>query len=436
MQSNILRSVDHSYIWGSQVGSQVQWGHSDSNLIFNNIDATKAVLNDTVRAVSFDLISNQSRYMNCPIYHISADGRWGASPNLFKVHFTQKGYGIDNNDILKKIGTKSNNGAPSSDGIYITDLRTKSCRLLVSLARMAQAAGLPLTSPTYGFHVKWSSDGTKLLCVIRTLELPVSSSSADFRFRLSDVRKRSKGARVRVQHLFVIYVGLSPSDSLQSLKRKELKRSEIQYLLSWSSAPFLFRAASSLKPVHLMDGNHPSWVGDTHLVTMNLENKLRAAVDETRGRKTTTKRWSVVVIDTDQNHSSRFPEGAVPAIFALTSWRALLNASDYRTFPSPETVPFLFLQWLLRRSSILFASDAQRVTAVEIHAIGSGHPSVIDGRFLLLDAYAKERALLDAYYPGKLREGTVPLRLVDLVTQKEVWLLQVTAIHLSLFTRQ
>jgi len=72
------------------------------------------------------------------------------------------------------------------DGIYITDLKRNTCRLLVSLKalvdripnkliqkcnRRRSSSGSTYTyPPTYGFHTKWSSDGKMIMFVLRTLE--------------------------------------------------------------------------------------------------------------------------------------------------------------------------------------------------------------------------------------------------------------------------
>ena len=168
---------------------------------------------------------------------MSPDGRFGAAPNMTKMHVTQWGYGIKL--PTKQPGLESteyNDGAPSTDGIFITDLMTGRCRLLVSLLDIALAVGLNAHVPTYGFHVKWSPDGQLLMFVVRTMELAV---------RIDGLA----GKRFRTQHLIVL----------------NADGSNIRKILTWGS-----------KPVHGMsidwDGNHPNWVPDlsSHKISMNL----------------------------------------------------------------------------------------------------------------------------------------------------------------------
>ena len=57
------------------------------------------------------------------------------------------------------------------------------------------------------------------------------------------------------------------------------------------------------------------------------------------------------------------------------------------------------------------------------HRRGSGHPNFSPadgGRYVVMDAYAKER-----HWFAGLRDRCVPLRLVDTHTGREVWLAQV-----------
>jgi len=354
------------------------------------------------------MFTEQRKYLQYPIYHISDDGMWGISPNIMKIHYTQAGYGIDNIAIRKAF--KENTIAPSDDGIYVTDLHTGSYRMLVSLQVLIEVAGLNSKSPAYGFHTKWSSDGTKVLCVIRTLE-----HAAQPLYRsVWDHLVRRKKPLVRVQHLFTVTSNFNMTTfSTCSSKRFSHMTNEIQYLTSWASQPFQFGSAV----VTLRDGNHPNWVAGTHLVSMNLEAEDSSSTASSRSSR---GRWSVVVLDSDRppaisDHSCRRFAGLVPHVLPLTAWSHLADR-----FLRENNNTSSFLPWLLRLLSPGW---------VEVYPVGTGHPNFLPasgGRFLLLDSYAKERGLLEkAHGTDLLQKDKVPLKLIDVLRRQEVWLLQV-----------
>ena len=79
---------------------------------------------------------------------------------------------------------------PADDGLYKTDIVTGQCSIIVSLRTLAIRAGSDIEStPTYGFHSKFSSDGELVMFIERTLETPLPPHTA----------------RVRVQHMFVMH---------------------------------------------------------------------------------------------------------------------------------------------------------------------------------------------------------------------------------------
>jgi hypothetical protein len=62
------------------------------------------------------------------------------------------------------------------------------------------------------------------------------------------------------------------------------------------------------------------------------------------------------------------------------------------------------------------------------HGVGTGHPIYHpSGEYIITDAYLKETHLLPRDPTGRLTllPGEVPLRLIQVSTQREVWLLKV-----------
>lgn len=212
--------------WDYQVGAHVQWGSSDRELYFNDIDTA------TSTAISYcvDVTSGSKRRLPHPIYHVSSDGRFSAAPDISKIRFTQLGYGV----YLPHATPQRN--ASAYDGLYIMDLHHGKQHRVVTFRELALHAGVPPSTPMYGFHTKWSSDNSLVMFVVRTL-----SDSAD-----------GSEKRVRSNHLFVV-----------------TKHGEILCrVVSWSSYPSTKDSLGKLAK-DLRDGNHPNWITGTHNISVN-----------------------------------------------------------------------------------------------------------------------------------------------------------------------
>ena len=157
--------VAESRGWDTQLGAQVQWGATDEQLFFNDMDT------DQWRpfGVKMNPITGERRELNGTVYMVSPDGKWAASPCLLRTALTQAGYGV----IAPAEAVPLNEGAADDDGVYITDTETGRCRLLVSFSEIFETA-TPRLAPDeygdgdfYGFHVKWNPQGTRLMLVLR-----------------------------------------------------------------------------------------------------------------------------------------------------------------------------------------------------------------------------------------------------------------------------
>jgi hypothetical protein len=435
--------VDQTHAWDTQLGAQVQWGADLTQLYYNvleeSVNCTDATCFGpslvqsngywTVRAVKYDHMTGSRTRLSCPVYHAAPDGRHIIAPNLLKLHHTQKGYGIRLLDITH--ANLRNYHAPTDDGLYVTDTQHGNCTILVTLHQLASIAGMDTEhTPTYGFHTKYSSDGSLIMFVVRTLEKPAPPRSA----------------LVRVQHLFVLR-----SDG-----------SGIRRIISWASYPFVPKRCKArgrdgkCAVLRLQDGNHPNWVPGSHKISMNLQLPGSAAslYSDNRGASlkdkaaafargaveyashttqtaaasihskmgTGSKRrrqgsWSIVSIDVAA-HADDFmyqydtPIAVAPSNSAKTVTQATCTAAAVHCSDSRSAEPHMrYFNQLV----------------VEVgHAVGTGHPIYHpSGEYIITDAYPKEAHLLATPPAGKavpLGPGQVPLRLIQVATQREVWL--------------
>lgn len=176
------RVVAETKGFDTQLGAQVQWGATDRELYFNDMDT------DAWRpyAVRLDPVSDERRDLEGPVYMVSPDGRYAASPCLLRTGLTQYGYGVQ--APLERIPV--NPEVAADDGIYLTDTGTGVCRLLVSIRAIADALGERLRPPElrdgafYCSHVKWNPQGTRLMLVLR--------------YRYSDPQRRMRAQLVTV----------------------------------------------------------------------------------------------------------------------------------------------------------------------------------------------------------------------------------------------
>ena len=248
--------------WGAQVGAHAKWGGSDDELFFNQVRKGGAI-----EGVLYGVESRRvMRVLPCPVYHATLDGKFTATPNLRKIRHTQFGYGVDYADaadtsLSPRHDGSANHNAPKTDGLFVNNVDAGTCRLLVSLHDFAVVAGLDVDhTPTYGFHVKWSYDGARLLFVMRSLE------------RSRGVHGMLSGHRVRRQHLFVL----------------RADGSGIRHLLSWSSKEFDGVNDVDEKEEG-MDCNHPNWVPNSYNVSINMKPRSRVVATP----------WSLIVFDTN-----------------------------------------------------------------------------------------------------------------------------------------
>lgn len=165
MKTGTEKVVAQSRGWEVQLGANVQWGKSDKELLFNDVDTT------TWKAfcVVLNPLTGKSRRLDGTIFMASNDGKKIASYNLNNSIYAQVGYGV----IIPRNLIKRNIGPVDNDGIYITDVATGKTKRVVTIKEIYEkttpsiAIANPQDFEYYCFQVKWNPQGTRLLTTVQ-----------------------------------------------------------------------------------------------------------------------------------------------------------------------------------------------------------------------------------------------------------------------------
>jgi len=151
--------------WENQLGANLQWGATDHDLFFNDVEVKEW----EPFVVHLDPIAGKRRTLPGSVYAVSPDGKTIASSNLIKTRRTQSGYGVMVPDEV--VGPR-HVGFPDDDGFFLTDIATAE-RRIIRLRDIQADVGdqLDIKEPeaggAYGFHLQWSPDGSRLMGSIR-----------------------------------------------------------------------------------------------------------------------------------------------------------------------------------------------------------------------------------------------------------------------------
>jgi hypothetical protein len=164
-QTGQERVVARSRGWEMQLGANVQWGHTDKDLYFNDVDTTTW----NAFAVRLNPLTGRSRRMGGTVFMVSADGTKLASYNLISSRWAQVGYGV----VVPDAKALRNRGPVATDGIDITDTKTGAVRRIVTIKDIYEKTvpGIAIANQQdyeyYCFQVKWNPQGTRLLTTLQ-----------------------------------------------------------------------------------------------------------------------------------------------------------------------------------------------------------------------------------------------------------------------------
>ena len=196
LQTGESRVLAKTKGFDSQLGAQAQWGASDNELFFNDLDTKQW----RAFGVRMDPISGERRNLDGPVFEVTRDGKLAASICLVRSAITQRGYGV----VIPTEVLPWNEGAAKDDGVYLTDTTTGACRLVVSYKDLLDACGEKLI-PTetdrgggyHGHQLSWNPQGTRLWLAL-AFNYPQPMTSKKRRLELSLITLKPDGSDVHV----------------------------------------------------------------------------------------------------------------------------------------------------------------------------------------------------------------------------------------------
>lgn len=151
--------------WETQTGANINWGGSDRELYFNDVDRSSW----KVFSWKVDFMEDSRIRMEGPVYHASPDGRLLVSANPAAMRRTQPGYGA----VVPEDFIPFNRGPVDDDGFYVTDTLTGKTRLFLSIKDLVKKAAPPASiekpdeNEFYCCHSKFNSRGNMVMLCLR-----------------------------------------------------------------------------------------------------------------------------------------------------------------------------------------------------------------------------------------------------------------------------
>ena len=151
--------------WDTQLGAQAQWGATDAELFYNDLDT------EIWRpfGVRLDPFTGEKRLLEGTVYEVTLDGKWAVSACLRRTAATQAGYGV----VVPEDARIFNHGIADDDGVYVTSVETGKSKLLVSIKTIIENATPRMDlseyegGDFYAAHVKWNPQGDRIMLVLR-----------------------------------------------------------------------------------------------------------------------------------------------------------------------------------------------------------------------------------------------------------------------------
>jgi len=152
-----FRQFGETTTWSWQQGCMLQWFPQDPNrlVLYNRI------VDGRYGSIVQDVLQGKTMiYYTMPIYAVDPFGRTGVSLNFSRLERLRPGYGYSN--ITDKTAGSL---YPENDGVWLVDLQTGECRMVVTLRQLAKLMPLPSMEDAahYVNHLLFSPDGNRVI---------------------------------------------------------------------------------------------------------------------------------------------------------------------------------------------------------------------------------------------------------------------------------
>ena len=167
LHEGVEKIIAETIGWETQMGANINWGASDHELYFNDVDPVSW----EPFCVKLNPLTGDKKRLSGTIYRISPDGKYIISACMKRMRRTQSGYGV----IVPNEYVPRNLGLSTDDGLYITDTGTGECRLLISINDVFEKANINKEKykniECYGFHCKYNSQGDRIMFSMRGFDI-------------------------------------------------------------------------------------------------------------------------------------------------------------------------------------------------------------------------------------------------------------------------
>ncbi len=164
LKEQTIETVYATKTWGFQTGTNAQWGRSDQYIHTNDLIDGKAVM------IEIDLMTGETTAFSRSMYNVSSDGRYAIGFPLELLNVTQQGYGLPTQKGKNHASLPV--GAAQDQGIWRTDLETRECKLLYSIADVVSKVHEPMPRAEgtfYFWHSKYNKQSTRIMQVLRCI---------------------------------------------------------------------------------------------------------------------------------------------------------------------------------------------------------------------------------------------------------------------------
>ena len=160
--TGMFRSFTKTHAWNFQQGAMLQWNPlaPDDEIIYNDF------IENNYCGVVMDIHSGKKRFLDRPVANVSKDGKYALSINMSRLFSFRPGYGYAN-----KPDPFFYRNHPENDGIYLTDMKSGTSHLILSLQKIWEFTG---GATVFGKdekilvnHITFNPDGSRFLALVR-----------------------------------------------------------------------------------------------------------------------------------------------------------------------------------------------------------------------------------------------------------------------------